>query len=167
MTTPPTTILLISGSLRSGSTNAAVLQTAQAIAPAGVDAIIYGGLESLPHFNPDHDADPLPPAASAFRHQLSAVDAVLFSTPEYAGALPGSLKNLLDWTVGDAASSGMPVGWINASARGGGAAGARASRTPRRRDVYGLVGHRRSVRGTAGDSERHRCRRSPQQSCPA
>jgi len=124
VTTPPTTILLISGSLRSGSTNAAVLQTAQAIAPAGVDAIIYSGLASLPHFNPDLDADPLPPAAAAFRDQLSAVDAVLFSTPEYAGALPGSLKNLLDWTVGDAASSGMPVGWINASARHGGATGA-------------------------------------------
>ncbi|WP_306796085.1 NAD(P)H-dependent oxidoreductase [Nocardia sp. XZ_19_369] len=28
---------------------------------------------------------------------------VLFCTPEYAGTLPGSLKNLLDWTVGRAA----------------------------------------------------------------
>ena len=48
---------------------------------------------------------------------LSAADAVLFCTPEYAGSLPGSFKNLLDWTVGDGLYA-KPVGWINASAQG-------------------------------------------------
>ena len=38
---------------------------------------------------------------------------MLFSTPEYAGALPGSFKNLLDWTVGGGETYGMPVGWVN------------------------------------------------------
>jgi chromate reductase len=43
------------------------------------------------------------------------VDAVLICTPEYAGGLPGSFKNLLDWTVGGGEVYGKPVAWINAS----------------------------------------------------
>lgn len=116
-------ILLISGSTRAGSTNSATLDTLRANAPDGVEALRYDGLTSLPHFNPDDDIEPLPLAVVDLREQLAAVDAVVFSTPEYAGALPGSLKNLLDWTVGDSASSGKLVAWINTSATGG-AAGA-------------------------------------------
>jgi NAD(P)H-dependent FMN reductase len=120
-------MLLISGSLRRGSTNTAVLLTAQAVAPAGVETVLYDGLDRLPHFNPDDDVEPLHPEVAAFRAAVNDADAVLFSTPEYAGALPGSLKNLLDWTVGDGESSGKPVGWINASASPHGAAGAHDS----------------------------------------
>ena len=120
-------LLLISGSLRAGSTNTAVLLTAQAVAPEGVEAQLYDGVDRLPHFNPDDDAEPLHPEVSAFRAAVNDVDAVLISTPEYAGALPGSLKNLLDWTVGDGDSSGKPVGWINASASPTGAVGAHDS----------------------------------------
>jgi NAD(P)H-dependent FMN reductase len=40
---------------------------------------------------------------------------VLFCTPEYAGALPGSFENLLDWTVGGGEMYRKPVAWINAS----------------------------------------------------
>jgi chromate reductase len=110
-------ILLIGGSLRTGSTNAAVLDTAALLAPAGATAHVYRGLAELPHFNPDDDREPLPLSAAELRALLSEADAVLFSTPEYAGSLPGSFKNFLDWTVG----GGMyekPVGFINASAQG-------------------------------------------------
>lgn len=124
-TRDPIRLLLVSGSVRDGSTNAAVLATIAAVAPAGVEAVTYRGLASLPHFNPDDDADPLPPAVADLRARLAAARAVVFSTPEYAGALPGSFKNLLDWTVGDSASDHKPVAWINASATGG-AAGAHA-----------------------------------------
>jgi chromate reductase, NAD(P)H dehydrogenase (quinone) len=111
-------LLLIGGSLRSGSTNAAVLKTAQMLTPDNAVLTIYEGLAELPHFNPDDDREPLPPAAARLRELLSDADGVLFSTPEYAGALPGSFKNLLDWTVG----GGMyekPIGFINASPMGG------------------------------------------------
>lgn len=40
---------------------------------------------------------------------------LLLCTPEYAGALPGALKNLLEWTVGDAGTYRKPLAWINAS----------------------------------------------------
>jgi chromate reductase len=43
---------------------------------------------------------------------------VLFCTPEYAGTLPGSFKNLLDWTVGGGQLYGKPVAWINVAAQG-------------------------------------------------
>jgi chromate reductase len=108
-------ILLVSGSMRSGSSNAAVLRTIQAIAPEGVGTELYERLATLPHFNPDDDYDPLDPAVVELRAAVAASDAVLFSTPEYAGALPGSFKNLLDWTVGGGEIYGKPVAWINAS----------------------------------------------------
>jgi NAD(P)H-dependent FMN reductase len=117
----PSRILLISGSLRKQSTNAAVLRTAQQVAPANVTTVLFDGLGDLPHFNPDDDDVPLHPAVSALRAAIRTAGALLFSTPEYAGALPGSFKNLLDWTIGDDQPGSIyekPVAWINASPRG-------------------------------------------------
>ena len=114
-------VLLISGSLRRRSTNTAVLRTAQVVAPERVAPTLYESLADLPHFNPDDDAFPLHPAVAALRTQVRVADAVLFSTPEYAGALPGSFKNLLDWTIGDDDAGSIyekSVAWINTSPRG-------------------------------------------------
>jgi NAD(P)H-dependent FMN reductase len=108
-------ILLVSGSTRSGSTNTALLRTAAAVAPAGIEAVLYGGMSDLPHFNPDDDVDPLPAAVAALRSHIDAADAVLFCTPEYAGAMPGTFKNLLDWTVGGFEMYGEPVAWVRAA----------------------------------------------------
>jgi NAD(P)H-dependent FMN reductase len=110
-------VLLISGSLRAGSTNSAVLRTAQAVAPAGIETVLYDGMGELPHFNPDDDAEgaPVHPAVARLRAAIAEADALMFSTPEYAGALPGSFKNLLEWTVGDAGTYDKRVAWINAA----------------------------------------------------
>jgi chromate reductase len=113
-------LLLIGGSLRRGSVNAAVLTTVASIAPPGVIVTVYDGLRTLPWFDPDEDRLPLHPVVMDLRDRLHGSDAVLFSTPEYAGALPGSLKNLLDWTVGDGLYE-CPVGWVNPSTTYGGA----------------------------------------------
>jgi NAD(P)H-dependent FMN reductase len=117
----PVRILLISGSTRSGSTNAAALQTAHAARVDGVETDLYDGLTELPMFNPDDDFDPLPPAVAALRERIARADGVLFCTPEYAGALPGSFKNLLDWTVGGPEMYEKSVAWVNVAAdeRGG------------------------------------------------
>jgi NAD(P)H-dependent FMN reductase len=111
------TLLLVSGSLRAASTNSAVLRTAQVVAPDGIDAVLYEGMGRLPHFNPDDDAEgaSVHPAVAELRAAIAAADALLFCTPEYAGALPGSFKNLLEWTVGDAGTYNKRVGWINVS----------------------------------------------------
>ncbi|MDQ1396330.1 MAG: hypothetical protein QOG64_1589 [Acidimicrobiaceae bacterium] len=125
-----TKLLLVSGSVRAGSTNEAVLATAQELAGDAVDATFYRGLSNLPHFNPDDDHDPLPPPVVELREAIGAADALLICTPEYAGDMPGSFKNLLDWTVGGVETEGKPVAWINASTSPMGAAGThRALRT--------------------------------------
>lgn len=115
-------ILLVSGSTRRGSTNTAALRTMCADAASGVVARIYEDLGALPAFNPDEDAEGMspPPAVAALRHELSSADAVVFCTPEYAGSLPGSLKNLLDWTVSSGELNGKPVAWVNVAGRGRG-----------------------------------------------
>lgn len=120
-------ILSVCGSLRDGSTNAAVLRTVRAVAPAYVEIDEYDRLGELPHFNPDDDSEPLHPAVADLRERLTEAGAVLFCTPEYAGALPGSFKNLLDWSVGAEAMYRKPVAWINASWAVTGAANAHAS----------------------------------------
>lgn len=118
----PTTpvILLLSGSLRAGSSNETVLRTAHAVAPSHIRTVRYDGLAGLPHFNPDDDVEPLPAAVVELRAAIDAASAVLICTPEYAGTLPGSFKNLLDWTVGGTEISDKPVAWVNAAAPGRG-----------------------------------------------
>lgn len=116
-------VLLISGSTRAGSGNTAALVTAAALAPGGVTTALYLGLADLPAFNPDLDGDHVPEPVAELRREIEGADAVLFCTPEYAGTLPGSFKNLLDWTVGGAQLYEKPVAWINVAAanRGNGA----------------------------------------------
>jgi len=133
-------LLLVSGSLRDGSTNTAALRTVQAIAPEGIDATLYDGMASLPHFNPDDDreGERVHPAVAELRAAIADADALLICTPEYAGALPGAMKNLLEWTVGDAGTYHKPVAWLNVAgpAAPTGAADAHASLAK----VLGYVG---------------------------
>ena len=125
-----TKVLLVSGSLREGSTNTALLRTAAQIAPPAIAPALYDGMGLLPHFDPDLDRAPLPAEVDRLRTAIHSSDALLFSTPEYAGALPGSFKNLLDWTIGDDVVGSIyqkPVAYINTSAAPNGAADAHES----------------------------------------
>ena len=130
-----TRILLVSGSTRASSANTAALRTLREVASRPVVAVLYEGLSDLPAFNPDDDREPLPAAAGQLRRAIADADAVVFCTPEYAGSLPGSFKNLLDWTVGGGEMYGKPTAWINVAAPGRGA-GAEESLT----SVLGYVG---------------------------
>lgn len=114
-------VLAISGSLRAGSSNMALLQAAAALAPAGMEITLFTGLGDLPHFNPDLDDEGVepPPAVAALRAQVSAADGLIISSPEYAHGVPGSMKNALDWLVSYPDFAGKPVVLWNASAAGG------------------------------------------------
>jgi chromate reductase, NAD(P)H dehydrogenase (quinone) len=125
-------ILTVSGSTRQQSTNSAACRTAVSCAPSGLTVTAYTSLAALPHFDPDLDPDlgesgreiALPSPVAAMRSLIATADAVLFCTPEYAGTLPGSFKNLLDWTVGATVLTAKPVAWIGVAAdprRGSGA----------------------------------------------
>jgi chromate reductase, NAD(P)H dehydrogenase (quinone) len=135
-------LLLISGSTRSRSTNTAALRGARELLPTGC-ATLYEGLATLPAFDPDADHPPLPPSVEALRSEIAAADAVVCCTPEYAGTLPGSFKNLLDWTVGGAEMYEKATTWINVVAPGRGT-GADATLTI----VLGYLGA--VIMGTSG-----------------
>ena len=101
-------LLFVGGSTRAGSTNSAALHAALELVPDEVETELHERLAELPHFNPD--ARPRSAAAGVveLRAAIERADAVVFCTPEYAGTLPGSFKNLLDWTVGGAEMYGKP-----------------------------------------------------------
>lgn len=108
--------VLIPGSTRAASRNNAALRAVHSLAPRSV---LYDRLAFLPQFDPD--ADPESDAeVSTLRATLAASDVVVISTPEYAGSLPGSMKNLIDWTVGTSDLHQKPVAWINVAATGRG-----------------------------------------------
>ncbi|WIM97481.1 NAD(P)H-dependent oxidoreductase [Actinoplanes oblitus] len=106
-----TRVLLISGSTRDGSLHSAALRTAARFAPPGLDVTLYPGLAGLPAFVPGLTPPPAPVAQ--LRRLVAAADALLFSTPEYAGGLPGSLKNLLDWLVDGGELTGRAAAWLS------------------------------------------------------
>jgi NAD(P)H-dependent FMN reductase len=115
-----TELLSISGSLRAGSSNTVLLEAVAALVSDRVQVRQYGGLGSLPHFNPDlesEDARLLPPEVAELRRMVGECDALIVSTPEYAHGLPGSFKNALDWLVGSTEFPGKVVAILSPSAR--------------------------------------------------
>lgn len=108
-----TTIIAISGSLKSASSNTNILREIANSTPENVDIKIVGGLDELPHFNPEITEDI--PLINHFRDQIKAADGVIFSTPEYAFGVPGVLKNALDWLVSSGELNHKPVAAISAS----------------------------------------------------
>jgi chromate reductase, NAD(P)H dehydrogenase (quinone) len=108
-------MLGISGSLHSGSSNTALLRlVAEAMAPR-IEMELFASLDDLPHFSPDRDRGPVPPGVAALRAAVIAADAVVVATPEYAGGMPGVLKNGLDWLVGSGELYEKPVVVVSAA----------------------------------------------------
>jgi chromate reductase, NAD(P)H dehydrogenase (quinone) len=106
-------IIAISGSLKSTSSNTNILRVMSQLAPENVVVNIFDGLDQLPYFNPEstHEIE----AVAAFRQQLKQADGVILSTPEYAFGVPGVLKNALDWVVSSGELNEKPVVAISAS----------------------------------------------------
>jgi chromate reductase, NAD(P)H dehydrogenase (quinone) len=111
-------ILGLSGSLRSGSHNTALLRAAALSLPSGAELEVFDGLRDLPPYDADFDVDPVDPAVARLRAAIEAADGVLISTPEFNGSIPGALKNALDWAsrpFPDNALRGKPVAVVGAS----------------------------------------------------
>ena len=124
----PFTILGIAGSLRRDSFNRSLLQHAADCAPDGVVVAIYDGLGTIAHFNEDLEADGGPAEVLDLRDRIDAADALFVVTPEYNSAMPGVLKNALDWASrppGASALAGKPAAAMGASPGRFGAARAR------------------------------------------
>lgn len=92
-----TRILGISGSLRAGSFNTALLRAAQRAAVDGIDLDI-ATLHGIPLYDGDVEANEgIPAAVATLKDQIAASDGVLLATPEYNNGVPGVFKNAIDW----------------------------------------------------------------------
>lgn len=111
-------VLAVCGSTRAKSSNGFILEEIAARNSERIDVRIFSGLAELPHFNPDLDRDEPPAAVQNFRELIEKADALLICTPEYVFALPGSLKNALDWLVSTTICSDKPAAFIVASGLG-------------------------------------------------
>jgi len=110
-------IVAISGSLRAGSHNTAVLRAICRLAPSDVSIEFFDGIGQLPFFNSDLEATALPKEVDSFRRTIGEADGLLISSPEYARGVSGVMKNALDWLVGSHEFPGKPVALINTSPR--------------------------------------------------
>jgi chromate reductase, NAD(P)H dehydrogenase (quinone) len=136
----PIRILGLSGSLRSGSHNTALLRAAAMSLPSGAELEVFDGLRDLPAYDADLDTpDTEPESVARLRAAIAEVDGVLISTPEFNGSIPGALKNALDWAsrpFPDNAFKGKPVAVVGASTGLFGAVWAQAET----RKVLGIIG---------------------------
>jgi chromate reductase len=114
-------ILSISGSLRSGSYNSALLRAAQELAVGKIKIDIYD-IAELPFYNGDVEALGDPNPIVRFKQAIRDADAVIFATPEYNGSVPGVLKNAIDWASrdrGEGSLRGKPVAMIGTGGMSG------------------------------------------------
>ncbi|VTU30988.1 NADPH azoreductase [Variovorax sp. SRS16] len=101
----------ISGSLRQGSSNTAILRTLQASLPPEVEMTLLP-LEGIPLYNQDLDGPNPPEAVREFKAAVESSDGVVMCSPEYNFGMPGVLKNAIDWASRPAFASplkGKPV----------------------------------------------------------
>ena len=111
-------ILAISGSTKAISTNALYITAISRLLGRAFEVINFSSIAVIPHFNPDLDQENPSQIIEELRSTIKKADGIIISTPEYAMGLPGSLKNLLDWTVSSASFSGKPVLALVASTQG-------------------------------------------------
>jgi NAD(P)H-dependent FMN reductase len=118
-----TTIVGVSGSLRSDSYNAALLRAAVASMPSGARLEI-ASIKGIPLYDGDVETSTgLPAAVTALKERIVAANGLLLVTPEYNNSLPGVFKNAIDWLSRPAADiprvfGNRPVAVIGASQGG-------------------------------------------------
>jgi chromate reductase, NAD(P)H dehydrogenase (quinone) len=92
-----TKLLGISGSLRKGSFNTALLRAAAGVMPEGA-ALEIRTLHGIPLYDADVEASGgIPPAVTALKDAIAAADGIVLATPEYNNGIPGVFKNAIDW----------------------------------------------------------------------
>ncbi|MGV3010823.1 NADPH-dependent FMN reductase [Streptococcus thoraltensis] len=88
-------ILFVVGSLRKGSFNHQMAELAEK-ALDGKATVTYLDYSDVPVFSQDLEAA-VPASVAKAREAVQAADAIWFFSPVYNFAMPGTVKNLLDW----------------------------------------------------------------------
>lgn len=90
-------IVGLSGSLRSGSLNRALLQAATQLAPPGT-TIEARSIRGIPLYDGDIEAaEGIPEAVQTLKDAIARADGLLLVTPEYNNSIAGPFKNAIDW----------------------------------------------------------------------
>jgi chromate reductase, NAD(P)H dehydrogenase (quinone) len=110
--------LAISGSARLASTNTAMLRALQSAAGDAHAIAVYDRVGELPVFSPDRERPHPPQAVIGFARAVADADGLIFASPEYVRAIPGGLKNAIDWLVSRDELIGKPIALAHASHRG-------------------------------------------------
>src|SRR5262245_39983113 len=98
MMADPLDVLVICGSLRKGSYNAALARTLPGLAPAGLKLRPAPSFAQLPIYNfDDQNSTGFPADAVAWADAVRSADAIIIVSPEYNWSIPGGLKNAIDW----------------------------------------------------------------------
>lgn len=100
------TIIGLSGSLRNGSYNSALLRAAKDLTPAEASLDI-ASIRDIPLYDADVEAETgIPPAVTALKDRIAAANGLLLVTPEYSNSMPGVFKNAVDWLTRPPSDSG-------------------------------------------------------------
>src|SRR5215210_3194158 len=90
-------VLAITGSLRKGSFNTALLRSLQGLGPEGM-TIDIADLHGIPLYDGDVEAaSGKPESVMALEARARSAQGVIIGSPEYNYSIPGVLKNGLDW----------------------------------------------------------------------
>ncbi|MBL1419108.1 MAG: NAD(P)H-dependent oxidoreductase [Alphaproteobacteria bacterium] len=108
-------ILAISGSMRKASTNTALLREMAKRAGATIEIDLLEDIDKLPIFSQDLEGDETPELVSKFAQKIADADGLIFASPEYVHALPGGLKNAIDWLVSRHEVIDKPIVLMHAS----------------------------------------------------
>ncbi len=96
----PSSFLLFSASLRTGSLNHKLASVASEVISKNGGKVDFANMSEFdcPSFNQDLEtAGSHPPGAEELKKRLLSNDAFIISSPEYNGSMPGTLKNIIDW----------------------------------------------------------------------
>ena len=92
-----TTLIGLSGSLRRGSFNTALLRAASALLPPDA-SLDLRTLHGIPLYDADVETgEGIPASVVTLKEAIVSADGVLLATPEYNNGIPGVFKNAIDW----------------------------------------------------------------------
>jgi NAD(P)H-dependent FMN reductase len=91
-----TKVIGLSGSLRAGSFNSALLAAAQRLMPDQSELVIHT-IRGIPLYDADLEAAGMPEPVTRLKNEIASADGLLLATPEYNNSMPGVFKNAIDW----------------------------------------------------------------------